>query len=93
MDANDTLYQVASSRDYDPSAKLGDIRAPVMWVNSADDFINPPELGIAETEVKKIPHGRFVLVPIGPDTHGHGTHTYAVAWKPYLAELLAESGK
>ena len=93
MDANDTLYQVASSRDYDPSAKLGDIRAPVMWVNSADDFINPPELGIAETEVKKIPHARFVLVPIGPDTHGHGTHTYAVAWKPYLAELLAESGK
>jgi homoserine O-acetyltransferase len=93
MDANDTLYQVASSRDYDPSAKLGDIRAPVMWVNSADDFINPPELGIAEAEVKKIPHGRFVLLPIGPKTHGHGTHTYAVAWKQYLAELLAESAR
>lgn len=93
MDANDTLYQVASSRDYDPSARLGDIRAPVMWVNSADDFINPPELGIAEQQVKQIPHGRFVLLPIGPDTHGHGTHTYAVAWKSYLAELLAESAR
>jgi len=93
MDANDTLDQVASSRDYDPSARLGDIRAPVMWVNSADDFINPPELGIAEAEVKKIPHGRFVLLPIGPNTHGHGTHTYAIAWKQYLAELLAQSSK
>jgi homoserine O-acetyltransferase/O-succinyltransferase len=90
-DANDTIYQVDSSRDYDPSARLGQITAPVMWVNSADDFINPPELGIAEQEVKKIPHGRFVLLPIGPNTHGHGTHTYPVAWKQYLAELLAES--
>ncbi|HEY3797104.1 MAG TPA: alpha/beta fold hydrolase [Caulobacteraceae bacterium] len=93
MDANDTLYQVASSRDYDPSARLGDIKAQVMWVNSADDFINPPELGIAEAAVKQIPHGKFVLLPIGPNTHGHGTHTYAVAWKQYLAELLAESSK
>ena len=63
-----------------------------MWVNSADDFINPPELGVAEQEVKKIPRGRFVLLPIGPNTHGHGTHTYAVAWKDHLAELLSESG-
>jgi homoserine O-acetyltransferase len=93
IDANDTLYQLDSSRDYDPSAKLGDITAPVMWVNSADDFINPPELGIAEQEVKKLKRGRFVLLPIGPNTHGHGTHTYAVAWKDHLAELLAESEK
>ena len=90
-DANDTIYQIDSSRDYNPSARLGQIAAPVMWVNSADDFINPPELGIAEQEVKKLFHGRFVLLPIGPNTHGHGTHTFAVAWKDYLAELLAES--
>jgi homoserine O-acetyltransferase/O-succinyltransferase len=90
-DANDELYQTASSRDYDPSAKLGDITAYVMWVNSADDFINPPELGLAEQSVKQIRRGRFVLLPIGPNTHGHGTHTYAVAWKQYLAELLKES--
>jgi homoserine O-acetyltransferase len=93
LDANDELYQVASSRDYDPSAGLGKITACVMWVNSADDFINPPELGLAERQVKEIKHGRFVLLPIGPNTHGHGTHTYAVAWKSYLAELLAESAR
>ena len=92
LDANDELYQTDSSRDYDPSAKLGDIVAPLMWVNSADDFINPPELGLAEQSVKEIKRGKFVLLPIGPNTHGHGTHTYAVAWKQYLAELLAESG-
>jgi len=93
LDANDELYQIDSSRDYDPSMRLGAITAQVMWVNSADDFINPPELGIAEQEVTKIPHARFVLLPIGPNTHGHGTHTYAVAWKDYLAELLKESAK
>ena len=91
LDANDILYQVAASRNYDPSGKLGEIKAPVMWINSADDFINPPELGIAEREVKKIPHGKFVLLPISDQTFGHGTHTHAAVWKQYLAELLEES--
>ena len=87
------LYQVAASRNYDPSAKLETIRVPVMWLNSADDFINPPELGIAETMVKHIPKGRFVLIPISDQTHGHGTHTYAAVWQNYMAELLKETAK
>jgi len=88
LDANDFLYQVDASRNYDPSVALGTIKARVMWVNSADDFINPPELGIAETMVRDIPHARFVLIPISDQTHGHGTHTWAAVWKGYLAELL-----
>ena len=91
LDANDILYQVASSRNYDPSAQLGKIKAPVMWINSADDFINPPDLGIAEREVKKIPHGKYVLIPASDHTYGHGTHTHAALWKQYLADLLNES--
>jgi homoserine O-acetyltransferase len=61
------------------------------WINSADDFINPPELGIAQVEVKKIKHGKFILIPTSDATHGHGTHTYAAVWKDYLAELLKEA--
>ena len=91
LDANDLLYQVAASRDYDPAAKLASIQVPVMWVNSADDFINPPELGIAEREARKLPRGRFVLLPVSERTHGHGTHTWAAVWQDYLRELLAES--
>jgi homoserine O-acetyltransferase len=93
LDANDLLYQVDSSRNYDPSGNLDKIVAPVMWVNSADDFINPPELGIAEAEVKKIKHGTFVLIPASLQTHGHGTHTWAAVWKDHLAELLKETEK
>ena len=93
VDANDMLYQVSASRNYDPSSKLETIKAPVMWVNSADDFINPPELGIAETIVKRIPKGRFVLIPISDQTHGHGTHTYAAVWQAYMAELLKQTAK
>ncbi len=93
LDANDLLYQVNASRAYNPSPDLEKIRAPAMYVNSADDFINPPELGIAEREIKRVKNGRFVLLPIGPDTRGHGTHTYAPAWKKYLAELLQESAQ
>jgi len=91
LDANDLLYQLGASRNYDPSPGLGRIRAPLVHVNSADDFINPPELGIAEREIRKVPHGRFVLVPASPETHGHGTHTWAVFWKDELAKLMAES--
>jgi homoserine O-acetyltransferase/O-succinyltransferase len=91
LDANDLLYAVSSSRNYDPSAKLGTIKAPVMFVNSADDFINPPELGIAEREIKKVPNGKFVLLPVSEETHGHGTHTWAAVWQQYLKDLMAES--
>ena len=90
-DANDLLYQVDASRDYNPSARLGDIRVPVMYINSADDQINPPELGVAEREIKRVKNGKFVLLPITDQTRGHGTHTLPAIWKPYLAELLQES--
>jgi homoserine O-acetyltransferase len=93
LDANDFLYQIEASRNYDPSAKLGTIKAPVMWVNSADDFINPPDLGIAEVQVKNIPHGTFVLIPSSDKTHGHGTHTWAAVWQDHLAELLKVSAR
>jgi homoserine O-acetyltransferase len=90
-DANDTLYQVDSSTDYDPSAGLEKITAPVMYVNSTDDFINPPELGIAEQQITRVPHGQLVILQGNADTHGHGTHTWAKHWKQYLVQLLAAS--
>jgi homoserine O-acetyltransferase len=92
LDANDFLYQVNASRNYDPSQQLAKIKPPVIWINSADDFINPPELAIAEREVKKVPSAKFVLIPASENTHGHGTHTWADLWKQYLAELLEKSG-
>jgi homoserine O-acetyltransferase len=64
-----------------------------MYINSADDFINPPELPMAEREIKKVKNARLVLIPIGEETRGHGTHTKAVVWKPYLAELLEKSAR
>jgi homoserine O-acetyltransferase/O-succinyltransferase len=93
LDANDFLYAVSASRNYDPSSRLDTIRAPVMFINSADDFINPAELGIAEQEIKKVKRGRFVLLPASQNTFGHGTHTHAAVWQQYLKELLEESGR
>jgi homoserine O-acetyltransferase len=93
LDANDLIYQIEASRTYDPSPKLESIKAPVMFVNSADDFINPPELGIAEREIKRVKQGTFVLIPASPQTRGHGTHTWAAIWKPHLEALLKESAR
>ncbi len=90
-DANNFLYYVNASRNYDPSAHLERITVPVLWINSADDFINPPELGIAQKMVTRMPHARFVLIPISEQTRGHGTHTQAIVWKSYLVQLLQES--
>jgi homoserine O-acetyltransferase len=91
LDANDFLYAVSASRDYDPSSRLGIIKAPVMFINSADDFINPPELGIAEREIRKVKTGEFILLPASEKTHGHGTHTWAAVWQEYLKKLLEQS--
>jgi homoserine O-acetyltransferase len=91
LDANDLLYQFGASRDYDPSSGLEKILAPLTHINSADDFINPPELGIAEREIKRVKGGRFVLLPASDQTHGHGTHTWAAVWQQYLAQLLQSS--
>jgi homoserine O-acetyltransferase len=93
LDANDFVYQVDASRNYDPSPQLEKIKAPVMWINSGDDFINPPELGIAEREVKRLKNGRFILIPASEQTFGHGTHTHAALWKKHLMELLRESAR
>jgi len=90
-DANNFLYYLDASRNYDPSKKLATITAPVLWMNSADDFINPPELGIAEAMVKQIPHARFILIPISDATRGHGTHTQAAVWKDDMIDFLHQT--
>src|SRR6266571_1873703 len=89
-DANDVLYAVESSRDYDPGPALEKIKAPLLAINFADDLINPPELGILEREIKRVKRGKAVVVPMSDQTRGHGTHTLAAVWKERLAELLNE---
>ena len=87
-DANDVLFQIEASYDYDPGPGLEKIRAPLLAINSADDLINPPELGILERQIKRVAKGRAVVIPVSPETRGHGTHTIAAVWKKYLEELL-----
>jgi len=90
-DANNFLYYVNASRNYNPEPKLATITAPVLWINSADDFINPPELGVGEKLAGRIPHAKYILIPISDATRGHGTHTQAAVWKDYLIEFLRET--
>ncbi len=92
-DTNDVLYAIEASQDYDPGPNLEKIRAPLLAINSADDLINPPELGILEREIKRVPHGRAVVIPLSDKTRGHGSHTIAALWKGELAKLLKESEK
>ena len=90
-DANDVLYALEASRDYDPGLNLEKIRAPLLAINSADDLINPPELGILEREIKRVPKGRAIVIPLSDKTRGHGSHTIASLWKDQLLELLKET--
>jgi homoserine O-acetyltransferase len=87
-DANDVLYQVQASFDYDPAPLLGRIKAPLVAINFADDLINPPELGLLERGIAAVPNGRAITIPAGPNTVGHGTHTIAVVWQDHLRALL-----
>jgi homoserine O-acetyltransferase len=90
-DANDVLYQIGASWDYDPAPALEKIRAPLIAVNTADDIINPPELGILEREMKRVKGGEAVVIPLSPATRGHGSHTIAKLWAVHLEELLQET--
>jgi homoserine O-acetyltransferase len=87
-DADDLLYAMDASRTYDPSPELERITAPLLAINSADDFINPPELGIMETAIRRVKRGRYVLLPVSDATRGHGTHTSAAVWEHHLKEFL-----
>ena len=92
-DANDVLYALEASHDYDPGPNLEKIHAPLLAINSADDLINPPELGILEREIKRVPHGRAIVIPFSDKTRGHGSHTLAPLWKDQLVDLLKETEK
>ncbi len=91
LDANDVLYAVASSRDYDPGPDLEKITVPLVAINSADDLINPPELRVLEKEIKRVKYGKAIVIPLSDQTVGHGSHTKAVLWKKYLAHLLKKT--
>jgi homoserine O-acetyltransferase len=91
IDANDMLYAFDASRDYNPEPDLDKITAPLFAVNSADDEVNPPELGILEREIRRVPRGRYILIPTSDQTRGHGTHSRPAVWKDYLLELLTIS--
>ena len=88
-DANDVLYALEASHDYDPGPGLEKIRAPLLAINTADDLINPPELGILEREIKRVPTGRAMVIPTSDKTRGHGSHTIAALWKDELVKLLS----
>lgn len=91
LDANDMLYQFAASQDYNPRPELSKIKAPLLAINSADDQVNPPELGLMEAGIKQVEHGQYILLPISDETRGHGTHSLPILWQHHLAELLADA--
>jgi homoserine O-acetyltransferase len=88
-DANDLIYQLEASRTYNPWPRLESIRVPMTWINSADDFINPSEYGIAEDAARRMPTARYLLVRATSDTRGHGTHTWAKFWRQDLIDLIS----
>src|SRR6185369_15003296 len=91
LDANDLLYSVEGSYDYDPGPELEKIRVPLLAINFGDDLINPPELGILEQQIKRVKHGRALVIPMSAETVGHGTHTKAAVWKQHLERFLKET--
>jgi len=93
LDANNTIYAFDASRNYNPEPHLKDIKAPLLAINSADDEVNPPELGIMEKEIKKVAKGQFILLPLTDQTSGHGTHSNPLVWGKYLEKFIKETEK
>ncbi|TCO78394.1 alpha/beta fold hydrolase [Chromatocurvus halotolerans] len=92
LDANDLVWAFDASRFYNPAPHLEKITAPLLAINSADDQVNPPELGLLESHTERVPQGEAVTLAISPLTRGHGTHSLPSLWGPYLSRLLAATG-
>jgi homoserine O-acetyltransferase/O-succinyltransferase len=90
-DANDLIYQIESSRSYNPWPDLERIAIPMTWINSSDDFINPWDYGLAERAEARLPDARYVLIRATGETRGHSTHSWARFWKQELVDLLART--
>jgi len=91
-DANDMIYQFESSRTYNPWPNLERISTHVMWVNSADDFINPRNFTYPSEAIARMgANARFRMIEESAETRGHGTHTWARFWKDDLVALLERS--
>ncbi len=88
LDANDLLYQIEASRDYDPAPHLEQIAAPLLAINFADDLVNPPELGVLEREIRRVSKGQALVIPASEQTHGHRGHSWPILWREHLARLL-----
>jgi homoserine O-acetyltransferase/O-succinyltransferase len=91
-DANDFIWQWASSGDYNPAAKLGAIKAHLLAINSADDERNPVATGLMVEAMKQVKNGKLYLIPGSPDTAGHGTtggmaKLYAEPLREFLAAV------
>jgi homoserine O-acetyltransferase len=93
LDANNVIYAFDASRNYNPDPYLDKIKAPLLAINSADDEVNPPELGIMEKEIVKVAKGKYILLPISDQTSGHGTHSNPVVWGQYLKQFMADTEK
>jgi homoserine O-acetyltransferase len=81
---------VDASRDFDPTADLGKIKAALLVINSEDDERNPPELDTLEKGMAAIGHGEVYIIPATEKTSGHGTTgTQAALYADRLATFLA----
>jgi len=89
-DANDMIYYFRASEDYNPEPHLERIVKPLLAINSADDFVNPPELPMMQDLIKRVKQGRFVLIPISDQTRGHGTHSLPQIWGEEVGKFLAD---
>lgn len=56
------LYHYHDIEDYNPAPHLSKITAPLLAINSADDFVNPPELPMMKELITQVKHGRFILL-------------------------------
>jgi homoserine O-acetyltransferase len=92
-DANDEVYTLESSKDYDPAPGLGKIQCPLLAINSADDLINPSDLPILKDNIQKVKNGRAIVIAESPRTHGHQTHTWPAVYHDYFAAFLKATEK
>jgi homoserine O-acetyltransferase/O-succinyltransferase len=87
-DANDILYSLKSSADYDPEPNLASIGTKVFALSFADDEFNPEMLHVLERLMSQVARGRFVVQAGSETSFGHLTMAHPELWAQHVGEFM-----
>lgn len=91
LDANDLLYSLESSRDFNAEPDLGKITTKVFALNFADDEFYRDSLQVLQRDTPKLKQAQIMVRGLSAGSAGHFTMAHPQLWKDQAADFMSWS--